>query len=126
MIYILFLCKYVPRTLFFFVLQNANKPSAHIESANKFGVTYQANQSMCSFTILYTVPTPRKKSQITSNHIFLECLFYSTMHDTVIWGLPTKTNSSICFFRCAPANIYNTYHPWITTRPCALIEITQN
>ena len=44
----------------FFVLQNANKPSAHIEAVNR-EVTYQANQSMCFFTILYTVPPPLKE-----------------------------------------------------------------
>ena len=41
-----------------------------------------------------------------------------TIHYIVIRGLPTKTNSSICLFRSGWANIYNTYHPWITTRPC--------
>ena len=40
-------------------------------------------------------------------------------------GLPTETNSSIYFFRCGRANIYNTHHPWVTTRLCALVEITQ-
>ena len=50
------------------------------------------------------------------------------MHDYILncnLGLPTKTNSSICFFWCRPANIYNKHHPWITTRLCALVEITQ-
>ena len=52
----------------FFVLQNANKPSAHIEAVNKREVTYQANQSMCFFTILYTVPPPLKKSNNIKSH----------------------------------------------------------
>ena len=51
---------------------------------------------------------------------------YDYIYKTVIWRLPTRTNSSICFFRCGPANICTKHHPWITTRPCALEEITQN
>ena len=43
--YKLFCLKYVPLILFF-VLQNPNKPSAHIESVNRQVVTYQANQSI--------------------------------------------------------------------------------
>ena len=46
--YKLFCLKYVPLILFF-VLQNPNKPSAHIESVNRGQLTYQANQSICFF-----------------------------------------------------------------------------
>ena len=33
--------------ILFFVLQNPNKPSAHIESVNRGQQTYQVNQGIC-------------------------------------------------------------------------------
>ena len=50
----------------FFVLQNTNKPSAHIESVNRRVVTYQANQSMC---FLYHPPHRPPSTKKESNNI---------------------------------------------------------
>ena len=49
----LLLQAYAPLILFF-LLQNPNKPSAHIEAANKYYVSCKAGESIAFLTIFYT------------------------------------------------------------------------